>query len=57
MSSDENKKVVEYLYAESAKGNNEPMFNAFAETIVWTNIGSTLGRSRGRRQRTLYTTA
>lgn len=41
MSSEENKKLVEHLYAEAAKGNNEPMLNAFAEDMVWTIIGST----------------
>ena len=41
MSAEENKKLVERLYAEAATGNYEPMFGAFAKDMVWTIIGST----------------
>ena len=41
MNSEENKKLVAHLYSEAARGNNEPMTNAFAEDMVWTIIGST----------------
>lgn len=41
MSSEDNKKLVQHLYAEAARGNSEPMFGAFAENMVWTIIGST----------------
>ena len=41
MRSEENKNRVKYLYEEAAKGNNEPMFNAFADDMAWTIIGST----------------
>lgn len=41
MSAAENKELVEYLYAEAAKGNTEPMLGAFDENMVWTIIGST----------------
>ncbi|MEQ9464491.1 MAG: nuclear transport factor 2 family protein [Haliea sp.] len=41
MSAEENKKLVEHLYAAVATGDYGPMFGAFAESMVWTIIGST----------------
>lgn len=37
----ENKRLLEYVYAEVSKGNAEPLVAALADDIRWTIIGTT----------------
>jgi hypothetical protein len=40
MSSEENKKMVEYIFSELSKGNDKPLINAMANEIQWRWMGT-----------------
>jgi uncharacterized protein len=50
MSANENKRVVQDMFAELAAGNSKPFVDSFADDIQWTLIGSTewSGTFRGK---------
>jgi uncharacterized protein len=40
MPATDNKKLMEDIFAELAKGNTDPLFNAMADDMQWTWMGS-----------------
>src|SRR5436309_3267415 len=51
MSANDNKRLVQGIFAELAAGNSKPFVDSFADDIQWTIIGSTewSGTFRGKR--------
>jgi ketosteroid isomerase-like protein len=40
MSTTDNKKLMEHLFSELSKGNDEPFLDAMADDMQWTWMGS-----------------
>jgi len=41
MSTSENRRIIENVFAENAKGNGQPFFETLADDVQWTIIGTT----------------
>ncbi|MBN6053075.1 nuclear transport factor 2 family protein, partial [Nonomuraea sp. RK-328] len=41
MTAEENKKLLQHVFAETARGNGRPFVDALADDVRWTIIGST----------------
>lgn len=52
MQSDDNKRLVQHVYAEISKGNPMPLIEAMADDVCWTLAGSTpfSGTFRGKHE-------
>jgi ketosteroid isomerase-like protein len=50
MTMSDNKRILQHVFAETAKGNGRPFVAALSEGVVWTIIGSTQwsGTYRGK---------
>jgi len=52
MKTEENKQLLQHIYAEISKGNAGPLLESMADDIQWTIIGTTAfsGISRGKEE-------
>src|SRR5258708_12280041 len=52
MNTEENKQLLQRIYAEISRGNPQLLLDSMADDIQWTIIGSTAlpGTSRGKRE-------